>query len=403
MMFLQYAIWGAWASVLGAYLGQPPSGADPRLYLRFEPAQVGVVFSLLPLAMAFAPFIFGQVADRLLAAQYLIAAGHIASGAVMFLLARQMAYAPFVQLMLLYALLFAPTFALTNSVAFAHMKDSEREFGGVRVWGTLGWIAAGWALTAWRVWLPPIRGDLFILAGALSLVSGLLSFGLPNTPPRQTRTSPFAFLEALKLFRARGFAVFMAISFVVSTQVDFYYIVASPFLEHLGILRSNVPAVLTIAQVAEIFVMALLLPRLLPKLGARKLLALGALAWPLRYGLFALLPIPWVVVSALTLHGFCFVFFFAVGFVYVDQKASADIRSSAQALVTAVVWGLARFIGSRFAGLIQGIFTANGVTDYRAVFLVPCALTLLSAFAFLTFFRDDTSPQAMTSPPVIGK
>lgn len=389
MMFLQYAIWGAWAVVLGAYLGAPPTGADSKLYLGFEPVQVGAIFSLLPLATIIAPFVFGQIADRVLPTQFLLALCHIMGGIVMFIMARQHIYTPFMWLMFLYSLLYAPTLALTNSLAFSHMKDSEKEFGGIRVWGTLGWIAAGLILSMLRRWYPNLPGDMLYLAAIFSVVLGFFSLALPNTPPKKEGANPLAFLEALKLFKNKNFAVFMAISFIVGTELEFYYILTSPFMEHLGFAREQVPAVMTIAQIAEILVMAVMLPILMPKLGARKMLAIGVVAWPLRYAVFAFLPLQWLVAASLTLHGFCYVFFFVVGFIYVDQVAPKDIRASAQALVAIVVLGAGRFLGSRFAGYIQGMYTSQGVTNWESVFIVPCALTVFCAVAFILFFREE--------------
>ena len=392
MMFLQYAIWGSWAAVLGAYLGAPQAGTDATLYLNFSKSQAGVIFSLLPLATIFAPFIFGQLADRLVSTQYLLALCHIAGGLTMFALGFQTAYTPILWLMLLFSLMYAPTLALTNSVAFSHMKDSEREFGFIRVFGTLGWIAAGWILAGWRNWLPAVPGDMLFLAGGFAILLGLFSLALPNTPPKREGANPLAFLEALALFRNRSFAVFMVISFVVGTELEFYYILTSPYLEHLGVARANVSALMSIAQIAEIVVMAVLLPLMLPKLGARKLLAWGVIAWPVRYAIFAFLPVTWLVAASLALHGFCYVFFFVVGFIYVDRIAPKDIRASAQALMAIVVLGVGRFIGSRLAGWISDTFTKGTQTDWQSTFLVPCALTVVCALAFLLFFREEKTP-----------
>lgn len=391
MMFLEYAVWGAWAVVLGAYLGSPPPGEEANLYLQFKPVQVGIIFSLLPLATIISPFLFGQIADRMLASQYLLAACHVVGGVLLFAMGFQTQYGAFMWIMLGYSLVYAPTLALTNSVAFANMKDSEREFGGIRVWGTLGWIAAGLVLSAWRTWLPIVRGDLLFLAGGFALLLGVFCLILPHTPPKKEGANPLAFLEALKLFKNPNFTVFMIISFVVGTELEFYYILTSPFMEAIGFERASVPAVMTIAQAAELIVMAVLLPLLLPKLGARKLLSIGVIAWPIRYAIFAFLPVKWLVAASLSLHGFCYVFFFVVGFIYVDQIAPADIRASAQSLVAIVVLGAGRFLGSRFAGWIQGVYTTAQGTNWQSVFLVPCALTVVCAVAFLLLFKDRSA------------
>jgi nucleoside transporter len=405
MMFLQYAITGSWSAVLGAYLGNPPPGADPNLYLKFTPIQIGAIFSLVPLAMVVAPLIFGQLADRVFATEYLIAVCNLFGAVVLVFVASADQYGHFFRLMGLYALISVPTFSLTNSIVFANIKDSEREFGGIRAWGTIGWLAAGLALAAWRLWLPPVKGDLYYLAAGISLLTGVYSFSLPHTPPQKEGSNPFALLEAFRLLKNYRFAVFVAIAFLLSTQVDFYYILISPFLEHLGFPRASVPAVMTLSNFAELFVMAFLLRRMLPKFGTKKLLVMGAIVWSLRYAMFAFLPAKGLVIAALPLHSIAFVFFFTVGFIYADQIADESIRASAQALLTTFVWGVARFLGSRFAGWVQGHYMVAGQTDFRMTFLVPCVATLVCALALICLLRDDkrTASEASIREPAAAK
>jgi nucleoside transporter len=305
-----------------------------------------------------------------------------------------------------YCLLYAPTLALTNSIAMINLKDSEAEFGKIRVWGTLGWIAAGLALTAWR-WaaaggtMPKVGGDTLLLAGILSLVMGLQSFTLPHTPPRKEGVKPWAFLESLKMLRDKDFAIFVGITFVVATELEFYYILTAPFLQSatIGISEQSIPAVMTIAQLAEIFVMAFGLSWALKKYGMRRTLAIGVVAWPLRYIIFAIGAPKWLVIAALALHGFCYVFFFVAAFIYVDKVAPADVRASAQSMIAIVALGFGRGLGSIFAGTIRDVFTAAGATNWRSVFLVPCALTLLCVVAFLVFFRG----RGAAAPPAEAK
>jgi nucleoside transporter len=398
MMFLQYAIWGAWAPVLAVYLMND---------LHFDGVQVGLVFSLLPLATIISPFLGGQVADRWFATEKVIAGLQLAGGVILLIMAGVTSYSALMGLMFLYCLLYAPTLALTNSIAMANLKDSEQEFGRIRVWGTIGWIAAGLLLSGWRTLagsgtLPALQGDTLFLAGVLSLIMGLHSFTLPHTPPKKEGVNPLAFLEALKLFRDTNFAVFMGIAFVVGTELEFYYILTAPFLQSatIGVTATMTPAVMTIAQVAEIFVMAVLLSVFLKKYGMRRTLAFGVIAWPIRYIIFAVGRPAWLVIASLALHGFCYVFFFVAAFIYVDKVAPPDIRASAQSLIAIVVLGLGRFLGSIFAGSIQRHFTDGGITNWAGVFLVPCVLTVLCALAFLLFFREEKRiPAAAPAPP----
>jgi nucleoside transporter len=392
MMFLQYAIWGAWSPVLSDYL---------QNNLGFDGVQTGIIYSLLPLATIIAPFIGGQIADRLLAGEKFIALLQLAGGAILIWVSTMSDYRLMAGTMLLYCILYAPTLALTNSVAFINLENSEKDFGRIRVWGTLGWIAAGLGLTLWRNLAGgsggiAMQGDTLMLAGIFSLAMGLFSFFLPHTPPQKEGTRPWAFLEAIKMMKNRNFLVFILISFIVATELMFYYILTAPFLTspQIGVSQANLPMVMSIAQLAEIFVMALLLPSLIRKISIRKILALGVLAWPLRYIIFAVGKPAWLIIASLSLHGFCFVLFFVAAFIYVDTVAPPDIRHSAQSLITLVTYGIGNYLGSLFAGKIQSLFTSGGATDWTSVFLVPVVLTALCALAFLAFFRDERAAKA---------
>jgi nucleoside transporter len=384
MMFLQYAIWGAWAPVLSAYLLGD---------LGFSGSQVGFIYGLLPLATVIAPFIGGQLADRYFASEKVIAFLQLGGGALLIWASTITDYGTLTIVLMAYFLLYAPTLALTNSVAMSHLDDSEEQFGKIRVWGTIGWIVAGLGLTLWRsgIGTSAMAGDMLVLAGFFSILMGLQSFLLPSTPPNKEGASPWAFLEALSMLKDRNFAIFMLISFVVATELQFYYVLTGPFLvsDVIGISPANLSGVMTIAQIAEIFVMAVVLSWFLKKYGMRSTLALGVIAWPIRYIIFAIGTPWWLVVASLTLHGFCYVFFFVAAFIYVDSVAPRDIRASAQSLIAIVTLGVGSFVGSNFAGYVQNRFTADGATDWFTVFLVPCAITVLCAVAYLMFFKDD--------------
>ena len=389
MMFLQYAIWGSWAPVLSAYLQND---------LGFSGTQIGLIYSLLPLATIISPFLGGQIADRYFPTEKLIALLQLAGGGFLLLVAATTDYTTMIWLMLIYSILYAPTLALTNSIAMINMANSEKEFGSIRVWGTIGWITAGLSLAFWRSLaeaqqVATIQGDTLILAGIFSIVMGLLAFGLPHTPPRKEGSNPWAFLEALKMLKSKNMIIFFVIAFIVATELQFYYVLTAPFLtsDQIGVANARVSGVMVIAQLAEIILMAILLPRFLPKYGIRKVMLMGIVAWPLRYAIFAIGGPTWLVLASLALHGFCYVFFFTAAFIYMDQIAPKDIRHSAQSLITLILLGFGNYLGALFSGLVQSIFTsADQGTNWTGVFLVPFFLTMLCAVGFLIFFKEET-------------
>jgi len=401
MMFLQYAIWGAWFPVLSDYMLNT---------LGFNGIQVGVIYSLLPLATIISPFIGGQLADRYFSTQKVIAFLQLFGGVFLILLSFVSDYKLMMLLMFLYTLMYAPTLALTNSITFHHLTDSEREFGWIRVGGTFGWIVIGLLLSGWRILagkgsMPEFAGDALMLAGIASIIMGIYAFFLPHTPPSKEAKNPLAFMEAFKMLKNTNFAIFIVICFVVSTELMFYYQLTGPFLTStkIGVSSSGLAGVMAIAQAAEIFVLALMLPWFLPKFGMRKTLTLGILAWPIRYIIFSIGSPVWLVISSLALHGFCFVFFFAAAQIYVDTVAPKDIRASAQSMISFVTYGLGLYLGSHFAGLIQNMFSEIGVkgeivsTDWTLVFLVPTALTVICAIIFVLTFKEKLGFQSNNS------
>ncbi|HNQ21640.1 MAG TPA: MFS transporter [Phycisphaerae bacterium] len=382
MMFLQFAIWGAWAPVLASHLVGP---------LKMSGKRVAWIYATLWLACIVSPFIGGQIADRWVATEFFLAGVHLFGGVLLLWAARQAKFWGLFGLMGAYSLLYAPTLALVNSLMFTHLTDSNTWAPRVRVWGTIGWIVAGLLLACWRrlgKW--PVRGsDCLMLAGVFSLIMGVFCFFLPHTPPPTEPGNPLAFIDAFKMMGDPSFLVFLLISFVVTTELQFYYVPTAPFLEELGVQHKNVSGVMTIAQFAEIAAMAFVLDWSLRHLGMRWTLALGVIAWPARYVIFALMRPVWLVITSLSLHGIGYTFFFFAGQMYVDRVAPPDIRASAQALIAVVTLGLGNFIGTQVTGVIMDYFRREGKFRWRPIFLFPCVLTVLCAVAFVLFFRES--------------
>jgi nucleoside transporter len=403
MMFLQYAIWGAWSVALAGYLEKE---------LGFTGLGLALIYNALPLMNLIVPFTAGQVADRFMPAQYALALFHLVGGLLLFGLAFQRELAPMTALMLAYAFFYAPTLALSNSVAFRNLKDPEVEFGPIRVWGTIGWIVANWAVSFMRSNFQSLQWgfiDVFALAGGISVLAALLCLTLPHTPPTKEAADPLAFRKAFGLLRDPNYRVFFIIALIVATELPLYYVLTFPFLQSaggvVGITSENLPTWMTIAQIAEIFTIALMLPAVLPIWGVRRTMLLGIFAWPARYAVFALAwamhqQAPWTVwlaVASLALHGFCYVFFFVVAFIYTDMVAPRDVRSSAQALINVAVLGVGMLIGGFFAGWLKDFFTTDGVTNYTMVFLVPTVITVLAGIAFALLFREKPAGEIAVS------
>jgi nucleoside transporter len=382
MMFLQYAIWGAWSVALSGYLEQE---------LGFAGLGLALIYNALPLMNLIVPFTAGQVADRFMPAQYALALFHLLGGLLLFGLAFQRELLPMTTLMLAYAFFYAPTLALSNSVAFRNLKDPEVEFGPIRMWGTIGWIVANLLVTFVRSNFQSLQWgviDVFALAGGISVLAAVLSLTLPHTPPARESSDPLAFTKAFGLLRDPNYRIFFIIALIVGTELPLYYVLTFPFLQSaggvVGITSENLPSWMTIAQVAEIFTIAFMLPAVLPIWGVRKTMLLGIFAWPARYAVFAL-------------DGFCYVFFFVVAFIYTDMVAPRDVRSSAQALINVAVLGVGMLIGGFFAGWLKDVFTTGGVTNYTMVFLVPTAITVLAGIAFALLFREKPAGEVAVS------
>jgi len=403
MMFLQYAIWGAWSVALSGYLEKE---------LGFKGLGLALIYNALPLMSLIVPFTAGQVADRFMPAQRALALFHLLGGLLLFGLAFQRELLPMTALMLGYTFFYAPTLALSNSVAFRNLKDPEIEFGPIRVWGTIGWIAANLLVTFVRSNFQSLQWgviDVFALAGGISVLAAVLSLTLPHTPPARESSDPLAFTKAFGLLRDPNYRIFFIIALIVATELPLYYVLTFPFLQLagsvVGITSENLPTWMTIAQVAEIFTIAFMLPAVLPIWGVRKTMLLGIFAWPARYAVFALAwamhqQAPWTVwlaVASLALHGFCYVFFFVVAFIYTDMVAPRDVRSSAQALINVAVLGVGMLIGGFFAGWLKDFFTTGGVTNYTMVFLVPTVITVLAGIAFALLFREKPAGEVAVS------
>jgi len=405
MMFLQYALWGAWLPVVARYL----SATIEEGGLGFTGSQIGMILGLAGSVGAIAaPFIAGQLADRYFSTERTLAVLVTVGGAVKWITAYQTEYSSWLILSILYSVLYMPTLALSNSITFAHINDQENDFPKIRVWGTIGWIVASWVFPMiwlqqglYFQWMPPfIVGaevpdvtsrlvDALKFSGLISLTYGAFCFLLPHTPPKRDAVEKLAFKKAFELFRNSSFATLVIASLAVSVIHQIYFLQTGPFLSHIGILDSQIGPAMTIGQFAEILTMAYL-GLFLKRFGFHKVITIGVAAYFMRYAIFGTEAFPiWVIILSQAFHGFCYAFFFAAAYIYVDKLADEDVRHSAQTVFGIIILGGGPVIGGWLSGYLQNIFTVNGVFNYSHFWYTVSAIGLVATIFFYISFREQ--------------
>ncbi len=355
MMFLQYALWGAWLPVTARYL----SASVAEGGLGFSGSEIGMILGLAgSIGAVAAPFIAGQIADRYFSTERILAALVIIGGVVKWITAYQTDYSAWLVLSIIYSVVYMPTLALSNSITFAHMKDHDSDFPKIRVWGTIGWIAASWAFPMiWLQtdlnfqWMPPFivgpevanvtsrLAEALIFSGVISVTYGLFCFMLPNTPPKKDAVEKLAFKKAFELFNQTSFSILVVASLTVSIIHQIYFLQTGPFLSSIGLKDSQIGPAMTVGQFAEIAAMAYL-GFFLKRFGFRKVIFLGVLAYAARYAVFGTVTLPiWIMVVSQAFHGICYAFFFAGAYIYVDKIADEDVRHSAQTVFGIIILG----------------------------------------------------------------
>ena len=411
MMFLQYALWGAWLPVTARYL----SASIYEGGLGFSGSQIGMILGLAgSIGAIAAPFIAGQIADRYFSTERVLAFLVSTGGIVKWYTATQTDYQSWLVLSILYSVLYMPTLALSNSITFAHINDQENDFPKIRVWGTIGWIAASWVFP--MIWLqthlqfqsmPPFivgvevpdvtsrLADALKFSGLISLCYGAFCFLLPNTPPKKDAVEKLAFKKAFELFQYSSFTILVLASLAVSIIHQIYFLQTGPFLSSIGIPDSQIGPAMTIGQFAEIITMAYL-GYFLKRIGFKKVITIGIGAYCLRYAIFGteLFPV-WVMVLSQAFHGFCYAFFFAAAYIYVDKIAEDDVRHSAQTVFGIIILGGGPVIGGWLSGYLQNAYTVVSgpdlvVFDYSMFWYTLSAIGLVTTVAFYLLFFEQT-------------
>jgi nucleoside transporter len=380
MMLLEYFIWGSWYVTVGTYMSE---------FLNSTGVQIGAAYSALAIATMISPFFIGMVADRFFAAQRIMGVLHLFGALLLYLATQVTDNTTFYWVIVLYSLMYMPTIALSNSIAFQQMTDPGKQFPWIRVFGTVGWIVAGLMIGALSIEKTP---STFHMAAIASFVLGVVSFILPNTPPKgkPATSSASAALgtEAFVLFKDRPYLIFFIAAILVCIPLSFYYGFANVFLNEIGM--ENAAGKMTLGQFSEaIFILAI--PFLFNRIGVKKMLLLGMTAWILRYVCFAYGNVEnnlWMLYAGIILHGICYDFFFVTGYMYTEKKAGEKIKNAAQGLFTFATYGVGMFIGTWFSGFTTDHYTIDGVHQWKEIWFVPAYIAVGVLLYFIFFFNE---------------
>lgn len=376
MMLLEYFIWGSWYVTMGTYMAT---------FLQSSGVQIGAAYSALAIATMISPFFVGMIADRFFAAQKIMGVLHIVGAALLYLATQITGNAAFYWVILCYSLLYMPTIALSNSIAFRQMTDPGKQFPWIRVFGTLGWIVSG--IMIGRLGIEK-TGVTFQMAAISSLVLGFISFSLPNTPPKGKSSESAIGAEAIVLFKDKPYLIFFIAAILVCIPLSFYYGFANLFLNEAGM--ENAAGKMILGQFSEaVFILAI--PFLFNNIGVKNMLLLGMAAWILRYVCFAFGNVDtemWMLYAGIILHGICYDFFFVTGYMYTEKKAGEKIKNAAQGLFTFATYGAGMFIGTWFSGFTADYYTRDSVHNWQSIWFVPAYIAVGVLVYFIFFFKE---------------
>jgi nucleoside transporter len=391
MMFLQYYIWGAWYVTMGPYMDIVFKGQNVDV-------AKGAAYSAGAIATIISPFFVGMIADRYFAAQKIMGVLHLI-GAGLLVYATQMTHTSgFYWVILIYSLLYMPTIALSNSVAFAQMTDPGKQFPWIRVFGTLGWIVAGLVITQLKITDNPMT---FQIAAGASALLGLFSFILPDTPPKANSgdNSLGAILgkDAFVLFKSNAYKIFFVAAILICIPLSFYYGFAGSYLKEF--FGEGTTGKMAMGQMSEaLFILAI--PFLFNKIGVKNMLIFGMGAWVLRYVCFSYgsASATWMLYAGIILHGICYDFFFVTGYMYTEKKAGESIKNAAQGLFTFATYGVGMFIGTWYSGFVAAKYATSSINattkvetiahDWHTIWLYPAAIAGAVLIAFIFTFKE---------------
>ena len=399
MMFLEFFIWGAWFVTLGTFLGNN---------LKASGSETAAIFSTQSWGAIIAPFIIGLIADRYFNAEKILGILHLIGAFLMYQMYQSEEVGMFYTYVLSYMILYMPTLALVNSVSFNQMKDPEKEFANIRVWGTIGWIIAGLSISYFFHWdsaegiSSGLLKNTFLLAGIAAFILGLFSFSLPKTPPKvsdeKIKIGDIIGLDALKLLKDKNFAIFFVSSILICIPLAFYYQNANLFLTEAGV--ENPTGKMAIGQISEALFL-LLIPVFFTRFGFKKTILIGMLAWAIRYVLFAYgngTDLSFMLILGIALHGICYDFFFVSGQIYTNSKAGEKYKSAAQGLITLATYGVGMLIGFAVAGWITDNYKMpDGAVNWQMVWIIPAGIAIVVFVLFALLFNDKNKTKEVSS------
>jgi nucleoside transporter len=378
VMFMEYAIWGAWMPVLAARLVGP---------LKMSGKQTGWIYATLPLACIVSPLLAGLLADKYLNTEWILGGAHLIGAVMLFLAARKTTFKSLFSVMILYCLCYAATLPLVNAVLFANVSDVGTQ-GKIFLWAPVAWALIGWSLTGWRwIFKTGEKGaDCLYLGAILSVVMGIGCLVLlPAMKPSGTGEIPI--IKAMALLKNLNFLIFILVSMVFFGLMQFYFLGTAPFMQDKGIPSKNVPASMAIAQAVQAMGTFFLMALFLDKLGPKWTLLIGATFWFMLYLVYISGKPRWLIVAGQSFHGMAYVLFVIVGQIFANSQASPEIQSSTQAMLFAATTGIGLFLGTQFAGMIMDKFRKEEKFQWRPIFMVPAGIALASILVFLLFFK----------------
>jgi len=414
MVFLHYFVWSCWYNTLSVYL----------LKLNFTGGQIGLAYGTTAIGALISPFIIGVIADRFVPAQRLLGVLHLLGAGLLWWISQQTAFNIFYPSLIVYTLTYMAGHGLINTITLTHTPNPAKWFPIVMVAASVGWIAANITIGHMEI---GDKSGIFILAAEVALCVGLYSFLLPNTPPKgdagPVSAKKLLGLDALKLFKDRSFATFMVCSFLICIPLSFYFTWTSAFLKEAAdgkITAAILPQTagslngyellvatlnywlpdaskMSLGQVSEMAFLAAM-AWLISRLGIKKIMVIGILAWAVRFSLFSFFnedpsatTYVWALIGGILLHGMCYDFIFVMGRMYVDKAAGDSLRASAQGLHAVFTLGAGMFVGSWLSGVVGEYFTKDGGHNWTGIWLVPAIMALTLTPIFILLFREKSA------------